>query len=141
MWTQPDDSQGNFIDPTTGQLKDTGIWRRANTRITDTDTFTDQLALTGKFNTGAFKHSFNVGAEYSKAESDKGSYTITDPNTKAIGGAVANGACSLGLAASNGWCTSTFNPNSNDRFLGTVTANKAVTTTTSESTSVYAPIS
>ena len=138
VWTQPDDSQGNFLNPTTGQLKDTGIWRRANTRITDTDTFTDQLALTGKFNTGAFKHSFNVGAEYSKAESDKGSYTITDPNTKAIGGAVANGACSLGLAASNGWCTSTFNPNSNDRFLGTVTANKAVTTTTSESTSVYA---
>ncbi|MCH7392568.1 TonB-dependent receptor [Acinetobacter dispersus] len=138
IWTQPDDSQGNFLNPTTGQLKDTGIWRRANTRITDTDTFSDQLALTGKFNTGAFKHSFNVGAEYSKAESDKGSYTITDPNTKAIGGAVANGACSLGLAASNGWCTSTFNPNSNDRFLGTVTANKAVTTTTSESTSVYA---
>jgi len=138
VWTQPDDSQGNFLNPTTGQLKDTGIWRRANTRITDTDTFSDQLALTGKFNTGAFKHSFNVGAEYSKAESDKGSYTITDPNTKAIGGAVANGACSLGLAASNGWCTSTFNPNSNDRFLGTVTANKAVTTTTSESTSIYA---
>lgn len=138
VWTQPDDSQGNFLNPTTGQLKDTGIWRRANTRITDTDTFSDQLALTGKFNTGAFKHSFNVGAEYSKAESDKGSYTITDPNTKAIGGAVANGACSLGLVASNGWCTSTFNPNSNDRFLGTVTANKAVTTTTSESTSVYA---
>ncbi|MGA6135204.1 TonB-dependent receptor [Acinetobacter dispersus] len=138
VWTQPDDSQGNFLNPTTGQLKDTGIWRRANTRITDTDTFSDQLALTGKFNTGAFKHSFNVGAEYSKAESDKGSYTITDPNTKAIGGAVANGACSLGLVASNGWCTSTFNPNSNDRFLGTVTANKAVTTTTSESTSIYA---
>ncbi|OBY76136.1 TonB-dependent receptor [Acinetobacter gyllenbergii] len=138
VWTQPDDSQGNFINPTTGQLKDTGIWRRANTRITDTDTFSDQLALTGKFNTGAFKHSFNVGAEYSKAESDKGSYTVTDANTKSISGAVANGACSLGLVASNGWCTSTFNPNSNDRFLGTVTANKAVTTTTSESTSVYA---
>ncbi|WP_151716836.1 TonB-dependent siderophore receptor [Acinetobacter sp. TUM15071] len=137
IWTQPDDSQGNFIDPATGKLKETGIWRRANTRITDTDTFTDQLALTGKLNTGILKHSFNVGAEYSKAESDKGSYTITDSNTSAIGGAVANGACSLGLSASNGWCTSTTNPNSNDRFLGTVTANKAVTTTTSETTSVY----
>ncbi|KAF1010093.1 MAG: putative TonB-dependent receptor BfrD [Acinetobacter bereziniae] len=117
VWTQPDDSQGNFINPTTGQLKDTGIWRRANTRITDTDSFSDQLALTGKFNTGSLKHSFNAGAEYSKAESDKGSYTITDPNTKNITGAVANGACSLGLVASNGWCTSTFNPNSKDPFL------------------------
>ncbi|MBJ9985726.1 TonB-dependent siderophore receptor [Acinetobacter sp. S40] len=137
VWTQPDDSQGNFINSTTGELKDTGIWRRANSRITDTDTFSDQLSLAGKFNTGTFKHSFNVGAEYSKAESDKGSYTVTDPNTKSITGAVANGACSLGLTASNGWCTSTFNPNSSDRFLGTITANKAVTTTTSETTSVY----
>jgi catecholate siderophore receptor len=137
VWTQPDDSQGNFINPTTGQLKDTGIWRRANTRITDTDTFSDQLSLTGKFNTGSLKHSFNAGVEYSKAESDKGSYTITDPNTKSITGAVANGACSLGLAASNGWCTSTFNPNSKDPFLGTITPNRAVTTTTSETTSVY----
>lgn len=137
VWTQPDDSQGNFINPTTGQLKDTGIWRRANTRITDTDSFSDQLALTGKFNTGSLKHSFNAGAEYSKAESDKGSYTITDPNTKNITGAVANGACSLGLVASNGWCTSTFNPNSKDPFLGTITPNRAVTTTTSETTSVY----
>ena len=137
IWTQPDDSQGNFINTTTGQLKDTGIWRRANTRITDTDTFLDQLALTGKFDTGSIKHSFNVGAEYSKAESDKGSYTITDSNTKSITGAIANGACSLGLVASNGWCTSTFNPNSDDRFLGSVTANKALTTTTSETTSVY----
>lgn len=162
VWTQPDDSQGNFIDPTTGQLKDTGIWRRANTRITDTDTFTDQLALTGKFNTGAFKHSFNVGAEYSKAESDKGSYNVTgnlkpvqtvDKNGKPVfdkdgkpvmttptGGSTSAGACSSYYgqgAASEYWCTSTFNPNSRDPWLGTISANKAVTTTTSETTSVY----
>lgn len=137
VWTQPDDSQGNFINTTTGELKDTGIWRRANSRITDTDTFSDQLSLAGKFNTGTLKHSFNVGAEYSKAESDKGSYTITDSNTKWITGAVVNGACSIGLVASNGWCTSTFNPNSNDPWLGSIVANKAVTTTTSETTSIY----
>lgn len=133
IWTQPDDSVGNFIDPTTGALTDTGIWRRANTRITDTNTFTDQLALAGKFNTGALKHRFNVGAEYTKAESDKGSYAITDPNTSNID----KTACSLGLAGSNGWCTSTFNPNSNDPFLGSITANKAVTTTRAKTTSVY----
>ena len=133
IWTQPDDSVGNFIDPTTGALTDTGIWRRANTRITDTNTFTDQLALAGKFNTGALKHRFNVGAEYTKAESDKGSYAITDPNTSNIN----KTACSLGLAGSNGWCTSTFNPNSNDPFLGSITANKAVTTTRAKTTSVY----
>ena len=37
-----------------------------NSAITDSETFTDQLALTGKFDTGFLKHRFNVGAEYSK---------------------------------------------------------------------------
>ncbi|NUG82369.1 TonB-dependent receptor plug domain-containing protein, partial [Acinetobacter bereziniae] len=67
LWTQPDDSKGNVLNDK--------VWRRINSRITDTDIFTDQLALTGKFNTGAIKHKFNVGAEYSDQKSDKGSYT------------------------------------------------------------------
>ena len=58
LWTQPDDSQGNIVN---GQ-----VWRRVNTNLTNTDSFTDQLALTGKFNTGSLKHSFNTGAEYAK---------------------------------------------------------------------------
>ncbi|MEK5744919.1 TonB-dependent siderophore receptor, partial [Acinetobacter variabilis] len=70
IWTQPDDSKSNIAN---GQ-----VVRRANTRITDTETFSDQLSLTGKFNTGTLKHSFNVGAEYSKQESDKGNYLLTD---------------------------------------------------------------
>ncbi|MFX5591075.1 TonB-dependent siderophore receptor, partial [Acinetobacter baumannii] len=73
------------------------VWRRANSRITDTNTFTDQLALTGKFNTGTIKHSFNVGAEYSDQESDKGSYTVTSKSGKPITGSPKAGACSLGI--------------------------------------------
>ncbi|WP_434058047.1 TonB-dependent receptor [Acinetobacter thutiue] len=137
IWTQPDDSQGNFINATTGELKDTGIWRRVNSRTTDGDTFSDQLSLRGKFNTSILKHSFNTGAEYSKLDKDAGSYLVTDPNTSAISGAITNGACTLGLAAANGWCTSTFNPNANVPFLGTITKNARVSNTTTETTGIY----
>jgi len=58
VWTNPDDSKGNIAK---GQ-----VWHRLNSAITDSDTFTDQLALTGKFKTGILSHKFNAGAEYSK---------------------------------------------------------------------------
>ena len=141
VWTQPDDSQGNIAN--------NQIWRRANTRITDTNTFTDQLALRGKFNTGAFKHSFNTGIEYSHQKSDKGSYNLKDetadgknPNSgntnteKPPLGACANPDMGVG-AASNYWCTDANNPNPNDPWLGTITANRGVSTTKTETTSVY----
>ena len=60
--------------------------------------------------------------------------------TTPTGGSTSAGACSSYYgqgAASEYWCTSTFNPNSRDPWLGTISANKAVTTTTSETTSVY----
>ena len=130
IWTQPDDSQKNIAN---GE-----VWRRVNSRITDTNTFTDQLALTGKFNTGAIKHSFNLGAEYSDQESDKGSYTVSSNSGKVITGSPSTGACSLGVGAvSDYWCTDAYNPNSKDPWLGNVAANKAVTTTTANSTSLY----
>lgn len=136
VWTQPDDSKGNIVK---GQ-----VWRRANSRITDTDTFNDQLSLTGKFNTGAFKHSFNAGIEYSKQESERGSYTASSNSGKAILGAddvktpANENACALGIgAASNGWCTSLTNPDAQDRWVDRLTANPRVLNIDTETTSVY----
>ncbi|MBR7681286.1 TonB-dependent receptor [Acinetobacter nosocomialis] len=128
LWTQPDDSQGNIVN---GK-----VWRRVNTNITDTDSFTDQLSLKGKFNTGSLKHSFNIGAEYSKQDSDRGTNIVTDPNTSQIGGSGKNNACSL--ANSNGWCTDLNNPNPNDAWLGRIQANPNVTNITSKTQSIYA---
>lgn len=128
LWTQPDDSQGNIVN---GK-----VWRRVNTNLTSTDSFTDQLALTGKLNTGAFKHKFNVGAEYSKQDSDRGTNIVTDPNTSKIAGSGVNNACSL--ANSNGWCTDLNNPNSHDAWLGNVKANPNVTNIISKTQSIYA---
>lgn len=131
VWTQPDDSTGNFINSTTGELQSPGVWRRANTRITDTDTFTDQLALKGKFNTGSLVHRFNTGVEYSHQKTDKGTYDVLDTvdTTKT--------ACSVGITASNGWCADTFNPNSSVSFNGTINANRAISTIKTKSTSLY----
>ncbi|MDM1756902.1 MULTISPECIES: TonB-dependent receptor [unclassified Acinetobacter] len=134
VWTQPDDSKLNIAN---GQ-----VVRRANTRITNTDAFTDQLALTGKFNTGAFVHSFNVGAEYSKQESDKGSYLLTDlgqtpSSTLPSNISSAKGCNGLNSISSNFWCTDAYNPNSKDPWLGGISADKAISTNSSETTSVY----
>ncbi|MEK5772906.1 TonB-dependent siderophore receptor, partial [Acinetobacter variabilis] len=69
--------------------------------------FTDQLALTGKFNTGRLKHSFNLGAEYSDQETDRTQYIINGENT--TGSAYSD--CSKSENVSSGWCTSVQNPN------------------------------
>ncbi|WP_180002382.1 MULTISPECIES: TonB-dependent receptor [unclassified Acinetobacter] len=134
VWTQPDDSKSNIAN---GQ-----VVRRANTRITDTETFSDQLSLTGKFNTGTLKHSFNVGAEYSKQESDKGNYLLTDlgqaPSSTLPAIISGNKACSTFTSAtSNNWCTSAYNPNSKDPWLGSITAAPKASTTDTESTGIY----
>ena len=104
LWTNPDDSKGNFYSAT-GAL--TGnVWARTNSRVADTDTFTDQLALTGKFNTGRLKHNFNLGAEYSDQETDRTQYIIDGLTSTGT----ANSSCNAAAIAS-GWCTSVQNPN------------------------------
>ncbi|WP_291375030.1 TonB-dependent receptor [Acinetobacter sp. UBA6720] len=104
LWTNPDDSKGNFYDAT-GAL--TGnVWARTNSRVANTDTFTDQLALAGKFNTGRLKHSFNLGVEYSDQETDRTQYIIDGLTSTGT----ANSSCNAAAIAS-GWCTSVQNPN------------------------------
>lgn len=132
LWTNPDDSAGNIYNKATGTL--TGnAWRRANSRVADTETFTDQLSLTGKLNTGMFEHSFNTGAEYSKQENDRTQYIINGKNT--TGSDYKN--CSIGDIAL-GWCTSVLSPNPNTPWTGRISTNGADRyNTTTESTSVY----
>jgi catecholate siderophore receptor len=52
LWTNPDDSK--VISITNSSFD--GSFGDVQTLVLDTDGFTDQLALTGKFDTGAFKH-------------------------------------------------------------------------------------
>lgn len=134
LWTQPDDSAGNWL------VNQGGIWRRANTRITDTDTLSNQLAFMGELSTASIKHHFNAGLEYSKQESDKGSYAVTSTTGKNITGDITQGACSkkLGIgAASDYWCTNVNSPNSSDPWLGKIAPIQAISTTQTETKSAY----
>lgn len=131
LWTNPDDSKGNIYNKTTGEL--TGnVWARVNSRVANTDTFTDQLALKGKFNTGFLKHSFNLGAEYSDQETDRTQYIIDGLSSTGT----ANSSCSAAAIAS-GWCTSVLNPNRGD-WTGTISTDGADRyNIQNENTSVY----
>ena len=130
LWTNPDDSKENFYSAT-GAL--TGnVWARANSRVADTDTFTDQLALTGKFNTGFLKHSFNLGAEYSDQETDRTQYIIDGLTST---GAAHNACKPVDIAS--GWCTSVQNPN-RGAWMGSIsTAGADSYNIQSKNTSVY----
>lgn len=125
LWTNPDDSQGNIY-------KNGNVWARVNSRIANTDTFTDQLALTGKFNTGTLKHSFNLGAEYSDQETDRTQYII---NGLSATGAEYNKCTPADITS--GWCTSVQNPNRGP-WTGSISTEGADQyNTQTKSTSIY----
>ena len=71
--TQPDDSKGNVNNGT--------VWRRANTRVSNTDTTTNQTDLFGDVYIAGFKNSFATGIELSREESKKSSYTVNTDTT------------------------------------------------------------
>lgn len=131
LWTQPDDSKGNVLNDK--------VWRRINSRITESDIFTNQLALTGKFKTGITTHHFNVGTEYSDQKSDKGNYTTQYPGYLITNGQPdsTTGGFNSDCKINDAWCTSLTNPHSKDQWLGTRIANKNLTTTKTKIASVY----
>ena len=157
LWSQPDDSKGNIytvtksrtdivtvddgkggtVDiPVTVGLEGTltgNVWRRVNNRITDTETFTDQLNLSGKFKTGSAEHSFITGAEYSKQDTDRTNYILDGIDS------TGNRFSSCNTAAiDSGNCTPVLNPNQNYKWNGTkTTVGQDVYNTTTETTSIY----
>ncbi len=131
VYTNADDSKGNIYRGT--------VARRALSRILDTDAYSDQLSLRGKFNTGALKHSFNVGTEWSLQKTDQGMYTFTNAagqTTSTILNSNIN-SCDSTAAALNGWCTSLNNPG-NGAFTDTVGSINGQSTTRSQTASIYA---
>ncbi|MCO6691282.1 TonB-dependent receptor [Pseudomonas asiatica] len=117
--TQPDDSVGN--------VNNNGVWRRANTRVGNTATTTNQTDLFGEFFVGGFKNNFSTGIEFTKEESDRQSYTVT-PNSKLSCTGPGNG----------GSCTSLSDPNPDDAWDGTVSRNYAGTKTSGKTRAIYA---
>ncbi|MFC5741990.1 TonB-dependent receptor [Dyella tabacisoli] len=137
IWTQPDDSQGNFI-------VNGGVWRRNNNRVSNTTNLTNQTDLTGEFQTGSIKHSLATGIEVSNEKTNRDSYRVG--NFNAAGrplpgetGSIVNGACTLGTGASSGyWCAPVINPNPNDPWNGPVVRALNYTRITTDTRSAWA---
>ena len=140
--TNPDDSRGNVASG--------WVNRSTKTRWSETESFANTTAISGKFETGVLKHSFSGGLEVSREKRDQDGYTVFDPAaagaTPTAIGATRN--CSTNTAqqddsgtpgnAGTGNCTSLFNPNPNYAWAGSVKRTNATTHFTTDSTGIYA---
>ncbi|SMF09620.1 MULTISPECIES: TonB-dependent siderophore receptor [unclassified Pseudomonas] len=124
--TQPDDSKGN--------VNNGSVWRRANSRVGNTATTTNQTDLFGEFYVGGMKNSFSTGIELSREESKRSSYNVDT----ATGGSSAT-ACNPSLIGANSGynCTSLSNPNPDDPWNGAISRNYAGTDTKSNTRALY----
>ncbi|HXR02726.1 MAG TPA: TonB-dependent siderophore receptor [Pseudomonas sp.] len=122
--TQPDDSQRNVNRYGT-------VWRRANTRVSNTDTTTNQTDLFGSFQTLGLKNNYSTGIELTREKSRVNGYTYS---TSAMQNCSPTG---IGNSVS-GNCTSLANPNPDDAYGGTIARNYTTTETAANTRSIYA---
>lgn len=128
--TQPDDSKGNIL------LNGT-VWRRANTRISNTDTIASQTDFSGTFKLADMQHSFSTGIEFSDDKGSRHGYTVntdTDPGT--AGNQNTCPPAQVG-AAGNYNCTNLTNPNPWDPWAGVITPNSSYVNIETTSSSLY----
>src|ERR1700712_398357 len=121
---QPDDSQRNVNRYGT-------VWRRANTRVSNTDTTTNQTDLFGSFQTLGLKNNYSTGIELTREKSRVNGYTYS---TSAMQNCSPTG---IGNSVS-GNCTSLANPNPDDAYGGTIARNYTTTETAANTRSIYA---
>ena len=124
LLTQPDDSKRNVSQYGT-------VWRRANGRVSVTETTTNQTDLFGEFHALGFKNNYSTGLEITREKTRVSGYTystsgLTNCSPTGNGNSVA------------GNCTSLSNPNPNDAYGGTVTRNRVTTETVANTRSLYA---
>ncbi|WP_312144058.1 TonB-dependent siderophore receptor [Brevundimonas sp.] len=106
-----------------------GVWwmkRGLKSRWNPADTLANVTDLTGTFQTGGVKHSFNLGLELSGEINDNAGYTVTT---------LTGTACPAPLTGLD--CTQVYNPNPSDPWTGTITRG-LVSSTDTQSTGVYA---
>ncbi len=100
--------------------------RGLKSRWNPAETFANVTDLYGDFTTGALKHSFDLGVEYSRERNRNAGYTVTT---------TSGSPCPTGLTGFD--CTPVYDPNPNDPWTGSIVRG-AVTRNTTKSTGVYA---
>ncbi|HZV09644.1 MAG TPA: TonB-dependent receptor, partial [Novosphingobium sp.] len=130
LWTQPDDSKGNVASYGT-------VSRRANSRYSYENGIVDQVDLSGKFATGALKHSFAAALEYNWQKSAYGSYYANGTTGAALPTA---STCLTATSNGNANCTSLANPNPYDAYSGTLQKGPANSMTLADSSTLSASL-
>ncbi|WP_347904045.1 TonB-dependent receptor [Pseudomonas purpurea] len=130
--TQPDDSKGN--------VNNGSLWRRANSRVSNVSTTTNQTDLFGDFYIAGFKNSFSTGIEFTREEGEKSGYLVNTDTTPGSGPADKpsfNCTPSMIGAPSGFNCTSLSNPNPNDPWNGSIARDRTGTDTTANTRALY----
>jgi catecholate siderophore receptor len=128
VWTQPDDSKGNTV------LYGT-VWRRANTRATETATFANVTSLSGELTAAGMKHSFNAGVEFDRETTERAPYVFTPGTNNPLTG---TSTCPSSGAATLYNCTTLVNPNPDDPWVTTRSLSTAVTHVKTRTKAAYA---
>ncbi len=126
IWSNPDDSSGNVPVGL--------VYRSAKSRIADTRTAVNQTDLGGEFNTGAIRHNFATGLEFSLEKSRIDGYNVTLPPGLGTG----RNCLSSPLYLSEFICTSLENPTPDDPWLGSYAPRNTPTQNRTTTNSFYA---
>jgi catecholate siderophore receptor len=100
--------------------------RGTKSRWNPAETFANVTDLFGTFTTGALKHSFDAGIEYSTEDNHNAGYTVTT---------TSGSACPAPLTGFD--CTPLYDPNPNDPWSGSITRG-LVSETTTDTLGLYA---
>jgi catecholate siderophore receptor len=128
VWTQPDDSKGNTV------LYGT-VWRRANTRATETRTFANVTSLTGEQLVAGMKHSFNAGVEFDRETTDRSTWLFSPGTNNPLTGTFT---CPSSGAVTLYNCTTVVNPNPYDPWAYSRSLSGALTHVSTRTKAAYA---
>ncbi|CUJ14242.1 TonB-dependent receptor [Achromobacter kerstersii] len=126
--TNPDDSKGNVANGL--------VYRALKSGYYVTKSFANQTDLTGEFDTGSLKHTFDLGFEYSNIKQNKDGYTETG---------VPSGGSNCVTATTNGrntyanpaLCASLWNPDPGTDYPGTLQRNNNPARYNTDTVAVY----
>ncbi|RBL80048.1 TonB-dependent siderophore receptor [Streptomyces cavourensis] len=113
--TNPDDSKGNVPNGL--------VYRALKSGYYVTKTFANQTDLTGEFETGSLKHTFDLGFEYSNVKQDKDSYTESGVPAGTSGCVTGTDAKNKPIYANPALCAPLWNPDPGTSYPGTLTRN------------------
>lgn len=128
VWTQPDDSKGNTV-------LYGNVWRRANTRVTETRTAANVTSLTGALQVAGFKNTYNTGIEFDRETTDRSSYLFAPGTNNPLTGTFT---CPSAGAATLYNCTTLVDPNPYDPWVYSRSVSGALTHVSTKTKAAYA---